>query len=204
MTYYRLAIQDRQATRWIWLTTPVTSLQAVFQLLRTYGTFPLDSIRVFAAPAKEDFSELLRRQNTNLASSSVTATQFLQERNIVVRARAHSASEQSVSAAAAQQGATVATWAKDVWERHAAMRTAPAVQQAANAAPSSPLSEYISTTGAPSSPGMIVLDKKRLEIERGTGGDHDTSYRFTLPVSMPQLLAWRRLQTRVQAGELAS
>src|SRR5216683_1522488 len=69
---------------------------------------------------------------------------------------------------------------------------------------SSSLREDISTTGAPSSIGLSLLEKKRLEIEHGPGGDHDTPYRFTLPISMPQLLAWTRLQVRVQAGELPS
>ncbi|SRR6266566_2762879 len=194
MTYYRLAIQDRQTARWIWKTTPVTSLHAVFQLLRIYGVLPQDSIRVFTASSKADLGELLRRQHTNLASSSVTATEFLQERTINVSERAQSAAEQRISVPAAQQGATVDTWAKDVWERHSAMRTAQTVQQ----------EETLTTTGMPTSLGMSLLDMKRLELERGQGGDHDTPYRFTLLISMPQLLAWTRLQTRVHAGDLPS
>jgi hypothetical protein len=51
---------------------------------------------------------------------------------------------------------------------------------------------------------MSVLDMKRLELERGQGGDHDTPYRFTLPLSMKERLAWTRLQARVHAGELPS
>ncbi len=88
MTYYRLAEQDRQTARWVWKTTPVTALQAVFQLLRIYSARPQGSTRVFTASSKEDLNELLRGQNTNLPSSSVTATQFLQERNLAVRERA--------------------------------------------------------------------------------------------------------------------
>jgi len=57
MTYYRLAVQDHQTARWIWKTTAVTSLQAVFQLLRIYGALPQDSIRVFTASSKEDLSD---------------------------------------------------------------------------------------------------------------------------------------------------
>jgi hypothetical protein len=44
----------------------------------------------------------------------------------------------------------------------------------------------------------------RLELERGKGGDHDTQYRFTLPISVKEQLVWADLQTRVQAGELPS
>jgi len=46
------------------------------------------------------------------------------------------------------------------------------------------------------------LDKRREELERGVGGDHDLPYRFTLPISTPQVLAWLKLQVRVQQGDL--
>ena len=46
------------------------------------------------------------------------------------------------------------------------------------------------------------LDKRREELERGVGGDHDFPYRFTLPISTPQVLAWLKLQVRVQQGDL--
>ena len=46
------------------------------------------------------------------------------------------------------------------------------------------------------------LDKRREEFERGAGGDHDLPYRFTLPISTPQVLAWLKLQVRVQQGDL--
>ncbi len=204
MTYYRLAEQDRQTARWIWKTTAVTTLQAMLQLLRIYGTLPQGGTRVFTASSKEDLGEMLSRENNGLVSGSVTAAQFLHERNMSVPERTQSASEQSVSAQTAQPGASVSTWAKDLWERHTTMRTGQAVQPESTAATSSPIQEYLTTTGVPASLGMSVLEQKRLEIERGQGGDHDTPYHFTLPIFMPQLLAWTRLQTRVQAGELPS
>ena len=49
---------------------------------------------------------------------------------------------------------------------------------------------------------MSPLDKRREELERGAGGDHDLPYRFTLPTSMPQVLAWVQLLARVQRGDL--
>jgi hypothetical protein len=168
MTYYRLAIQNHQTSTWNWQTTVLTSLHAVFQLLRDYQALPQGCIRVFTSSSREELHELLRRENNGLPSGSVTAAQFLQERKIAERERPQ----------AAQQGATVAT--------------------------SSSLREDITTTGAPSSNGVSLLEKKRLEIEYGPGGDHDTPYRFTLPISVPQLLAWTRLQVRVQAGESPS
>ncbi len=46
------------------------------------------------------------------------------------------------------------------------------------------------------------LDKRREELERGAGGGHDLPYWFTLPTSTPQVLAWLKLQVRVQQGDL--
>jgi hypothetical protein len=47
-----------------------------------------------------------------------------------------------------------------------------------------------------------LLDRRRDELERGAGGDHDLPYRFTLPASMLQLHAWVRLLARVEHGDL--
>jgi hypothetical protein len=50
---------------------------------------------------------------------------------------------------------------------------------------------------------MNALDTRRLEVELGEIGDHDTPYKFSLPTSMPQALAWTKLLVKVQAGELS-
>jgi hypothetical protein len=78
-----------------------------------------------------------------------------------------------------------------------------AVQPAATVATSSSMHKSLTTAGA-SDNNISSLDKMRLEIEYGPGGDYDTPYRFTLPVSMPAIVAWICLQTKVQAGELVS
>ena len=46
-----------------------------------------------------------------------------------------------------------------------------------------------------------LLEKRREELERGSGGDHDLPYSFALPLSMPQVLAWMRLLARTQREE---
>ena len=179
--YYRVAIrrQEDQLNRppsWQWKSTVLSSLQALFQFLRLYGALSQDHLRVFSSSSRENLEEQLAQENKGLNSHSITSTQFLQERNIAVRERAQSALVQSFSAQATQQGATVAS--------------------------SSFLREYIATTGAPESNCSSLLDKKRLEIELGPGGDHDVPYSFALPVSLPQVLAWMRLLARVHRGEL--
>jgi len=49
--------------------------------------------------------------------------------------------------------------------------------------------------------GLSELYKRREELERGAGGDHDLPYQFTLPTSMPQVLAWVQLLARVRQGD---
>ncbi len=202
MTYYRLAIQHRQTTSWTWKTTAVSSLQAVVHLLSIDRLLPQDDIRVFTAASEEELSELLKRHNTTLASSSVTATQFLRENNLALPEPEQSASHQSLSAPAAQQDASVAARAKAVWDEYVTMRAAHLAQQDASVNTSSSLSKSITTTEAPSSSAMSWLEHKRLEFESGPGGDHDTPYRFALPSSMKERLAWIHLHRRVQAGEV--
>jgi hypothetical protein len=50
--------------------------------------------------------------------------------------------------------------------------------------------------------GVRSLEKRRTELEQGVGGDLDLPYRFNLPTSMPQVLAWVKLLAQVQNGEL--
>jgi hypothetical protein len=54
---------------------------------------------------------------------------------------------------------------------------------------------------SPDESSMSPLDRRRKEIERGAGGDHDLPYQFTLPTSMQQVLAWVKLLARVQQGD---
>ena len=58
------------------------------------------------------------------------------------------------------------------------------------------------TKPLPNESSTSPLDKRREALERGAGGDHDLPYRFTLPTSTPQVLAWLKLQVRVQQGDL--
>ncbi len=50
--------------------------------------------------------------------------------------------------------------------------------------------------------GVGSLKRRREDLESGKGGDHDLPYRFTLPISTLQVLAWMKLLARVQNGEL--
>lgn len=47
-----------------------------------------------------------------------------------------------------------------------------------------------------------VLERRRLDIEEGEGGDHDEPYVFSMPVTIQERLAWSRLLGKVQRGEM--
>ncbi len=174
--YYRVAIQAAPSLTWQWKSTVLSSLDALFQWLRLYRALPQDRLRVFSSTSREEMNEQLVRENQGLRSTSVTATQFLQERMIGSREGACGASEPGM------------------WGNQGTVSLAVATEPAPN--------ESNRGTHALDEGGMSALDRRRLELERGTGGDHDSPYTFTGPSSMPQALAWMKLLARVQRGEL--
>src|SRR5215472_5409443 len=91
--YYRVAIQADASPAWQWKSTTLSSLNALFQLLRRYRNLSQDRLRVFSSPSREEMDEQLARENSGLASHSVTAAQFMQEQMI--------GSQQGTSSAAA-------------------------------------------------------------------------------------------------------
>ena len=48
------------------------------------------------------------------------------------------------------------------------------------------------------------IEVRRLEIEFGSGGDHDVPYTWSLTPSSAHVLAWTRLLARRERGELVS
>jgi hypothetical protein len=166
--YYRVAIQGDAQPTWKWQSTALSSLNSMLQWLQVYRAFPHERLRIFSSSSREALHELLVRENQGLSSTSVPATQFLQERRITLRG---------------------------------------AVREAG--ASGSQTNERTTFIPAQTSPtlgerGMSPLDKRREELERGAGGDYDLPYRFTLPTSTPQVLAWVELLARVQQGDLQS
>ncbi len=63
---------------------------------------------------------------------------------------------------------------------------------------------YIASESQPSpnQSSRSPLEKRREELECGAGGDHDLPYEFTLPTTMPQVLAWVKLMVRVRESDL--
>ncbi len=172
--YYRVAIQADQMPHWQWRSTVLSSLDALFQLLRLYRAVPQDHLRVFSCSSREEMNEQLVRVNQGLESTSVTAAQFLQERMIGSR-------EGVWGAGGTQEN-----------KRTTSIAVVTEPQPGESGREARPLDDR----------GLNFLDKRRVEFERGAGGDHDILYRFTLPISIPQVLAWVKLLAKVQAGEV--
>ena len=176
MMYYRIAFQAEQAPTWTWKSTALTELATVFGFLRLYRALPPHRLRVFSSPAKEDLNEQLARENEEGASQSVTAAQFLQERKIHLWA----IPEEKSACAVGERLAMVSVAESRCRSFHEGNTREPSLDERRTSA----------------------LERRRGELERGSGGDHDLPYRFTRPSSMPQVLAWMKLLVRVQDGTL--
>lgn len=174
--YYRVAIRRGNESTWRWKSTPLSSLNTLFQWLQFYQVLPKDHLRIFSSASREEMNEQLAQENQGLLSTSVTAAQFLQERLIGSRE---------------MDGEVVARGIR-------------------GKEPGTSNADVVESTFNESSLGAYTLDKRgsgsleqrRIELERGDGGDHDLPYRFTLPLSTPQVLVWVKLLVMVRNGEV--
>ena len=173
--YYRVAIQVQQQPTWHWRSTVLTSLEALFGFLRLYHVIPQDRLRVFSSCSREDLNEQLVQENQGRLTNSVTAAQFLNERGL-------GSGEMTPDVSAHRARTTTGTLAA--------------------AAVTPPSSASSIPPPAPAEWSSSVLESRRLELERGAGGDHDRPYTFALPLSLPQMLAWVQLLVQVQQGAL--
>lgn len=173
--YYRIAIKADSSPHWQWKSTVLSSLDAVFQWLRLYRTLPYDRLRIFSFSSLEEMNEQALRESLALESDSVTAAQFLHERMCPT--------EVSGEALAGETRKS---------ERIAQITVPTGSASRGNDRGTSTLDQ--SSTS--------FLEKRRVELEHGAGGDHDQPYQFSLPSSTPQVLAWTKLMVRVQRGEI--
>ena len=174
--YYRVAIQVDAAPTWQWKSTVPSSLSTLFHFLRVFRALPHDQLRVCSSSERVGLEEQLEQENQGLDSPSVTAAQFLRGRMLCPPPVGRSISE--------REGGTER-------ERGAiAVISPPAVNERGREG------------SVLESRGMSALERWREELESGPGGDHDLPYSFSLPRSVPQVLAWMTLLARVQRGEL--
>ena len=174
--YYRVAIQVDAAPSWQWKSTVLSSLDTPFHFLRLFRALPHDQLRIFSSSSREGLAEQLEQENQGLSSPSVTAAHFLRERMLCPPAVGRSISE--------REGAT------------------PLRRRAITVIGPLTVNERGGEGSVLQSRDMSTLQRRREELESGSGGDHDLPYAFSLPRSVPQLLAWMILLARVQRGEL--
>lgn len=174
--YYRVATQVDASPTWRWKSTVLSSLDILFQFFRLYRMLPQDQLRVFSSSSQEGLQEQLVQENKGLASTSVTAAQFLQERMIRPSAVVRSTSECEAGTNLEMVSIAVTT--------------------------QPPLNENGKGRNVLERRSMSSLERRREELESGAGGDHDLPYRFSLPNYLPQALVWMKLLVRVQNGEL--
>ncbi len=175
MIYYRVALPADQPDTWRWRSTMLTSLDALFGFLRLYHMVPRDRIRVFYSSSVEYLDLMLNRENIGLASNSISAEQFLSGRRSI--------NSLEMTQLESEPG---------LQESREVVAASVSVSQSLNERNANSLYEKNNNS----------LDMRRLELELGAIGDHDTSYTFALPTTMPQALAWAELLVKVYMGEL--
>ena len=175
--YYWVAIQTSASPIWKWKSTVLSSLDILFRFLKMHHTIPANRLRIFTSSSREDMNEMLMRENNGLDSKSVTAEQFLLERHLHVW-------ETGKTQPVLQETQTTTENKADVSQQPA-----------------------LPTSGMTTSYALAYivdpLDRRRQEIEFGTAGDHDCPYIFTLPQSVPEMLAWIKLHEKVQSSPVA-
>ncbi len=174
--YYRIATQVDSSPTWQWKSTVLSELSTVFRFLRPYGALQMESLRVFSSSERVGLEEQLVQENKGLGSNGVMAAQFLRERLIRPPEVVWSTSE-------CEAGTNLEMVPLAVISQH-------------------PLNERNRGGNVPERRGVGSLKRRREDLESGKGGDHDLPYRFTLPISTLQVLAWMKLLARVQNGEL--
>ena len=175
MTYYRVAMQEDQSAKWMWKSTVLVSLDAVFGFIKLHHMVTRDRFRVFFSSSVEYLNEMLDRENQGLPSNSLTA-----EHSLNGSGRIDQLEMQRFESAC---------------NLHPYMCTAVA----------SLLTEqlwHMQSQHVPREERTNTLEMRRVAVEMNGSADHDTAYRFSLPASLQQRLAWTRLLARVQSGEL--
>jgi hypothetical protein len=177
--YYRVAMQKDPSALWKWESRVIASLEVLLRVLGMYRSMPRDHLRVFFSSSVEGLDLLLDREKQGLVSNSIPVEQLLQGRG---------STSQSINQLEMRQFESEPRTCESV----GMLATPTAGEQS--------LHEKKRSTPAVGS--LDVLDRRRLEIELGTPGEHDTLYTFTFPTSLSQILAWMKLQAKVQDGAL--
>jgi hypothetical protein len=156
-----------------------------------YDRVPKNRIRVFFATSLDFMDEMLVRENNGLLSNSITVEDF-QRMNRKIDGQRIKELEFEVGLQRSRELIARSIITRKLGDEHVFM---PANSSFAAA-------NYTASDSARSSRASNLIGQLQEDSEWSIGGDHDTPYTFTLPVSTPEALAWARLLARVQNGEL--
>jgi hypothetical protein len=191
MIYFRVAIRTDQSSQWRWKSSILNTPGTLFDFLNMYDRVPKNRLRVFFATSGEFRNEMLVRENSGLVSNSITVEQFLKSGKRIdgqqIRQLEFELGLQESKELIARSVVT-----RKLGDERSSLQTA------SSGEPSTPV--ISEARGNNRESNLMRLTREELEWSRG--GDHDTPYAFTLPVSMRQALAWTRLLAMVQRGEL--
>jgi hypothetical protein len=172
--YFRVATRLDSALHWHWESRVNATLDVLLRVLRLYRTMPCDHICVFFSSSVEGLDLMLDQTNKGLASNSLTADQLLNSSWSILH---HGMTRLETELRVRESGG---------------IGVAPAAREP---------SQQEKGMSKPLEGSVDFLDMRRLVLELGTPGDHDTSYKFSLPTSVSQTLAWAELLAMVHLGE---
>jgi hypothetical protein len=172
--YYRVATRLDSALHWHWESRVIATLDVLLRVLRLYRTMPCNHICVFFSSSVEGLDLKLDQTHKVLASNSLTADQLLNSRWSMLH---HEMTGLETELRVRDDGG---------------IGVAPADREP---------SQQEKGVSNPLKVSVDFLDMRRLALELGTPGDHDTSYKFTLPTSVSQSLDWVKLLAMVYHAE---
>ena len=177
--YYRLATRPDASSCWEWGSRVIASLEILLRVLWMHRSVPGYRLQVFFSSSVAGLDRMLDRENTGLLSHSIPVDHLLHGRWRTTQSISYLEMRQFESELRTREsvgiGETSTVREQGVHEKK---------------------------RSAPSAGSLDWLDRRRLEVELGTPGDHDTLYTFSFPTSLPQTLAWFKFLARGQHEEL--
>ncbi len=191
MIYFRVALRKDQSSQWRWKSGMLSTPGTLFAFLDMYECVPKNRLRVFFATSVGFMNEMLVRENSAMLYNSITVEDFIKNSRKIDRQRIREL-EFELGLQESKQLIAKSAITRKLGDEHVSI---PASSSFAAA-------NYTTLEAAMSNRAGSLLGHLQEDSEWSIGGDHDTPYTFSLPVSTPQALAWARLLVKVQNGEL--
>jgi hypothetical protein len=176
MTCYRVAFQHDHSSTWEWQSMELASLDEVRGFLELHDSITRHHMRVFYSSSVAYLDVMLTRENQGLISNSLTA-EYVLNGSARIDPFQMQLFESFCDPDPLMGSAVASLLAAHIW--------------------------HMRDQHAPDQESTNTLEMRRYEGVMEANIDQDSPYTFTLPHSLPQVLAWTRLLARVQRGELA-